>query len=198
MRRYIPIVTILQINQAKLDGPWTEGYVLDRHTVSSTLIGPNQWDTVRTPLGQELYNLKYGGSKAVINIVDTCEAFIKSVNWIGEVDIVVPAPPTRSRAFQPVFSVASELAARLKIPVETAALTKTVVTSQMKDIPSWSEREAKAKESIHAAVVGIAGKSILLIDDLTESGATLRRSASTLLEDAKVKAVRTLVLTRTR
>jgi len=68
----------------------------------------------------------------------------------------------------------------------------------MKDIPSWSEREEKAKESIYTSTLDVAGKSILLIDDLTESGATLRRSASTLLEDAKVKAVRALVLTKTR
>src|SRR5579863_2132140 len=123
-------MTILQINSAKLYGPWTEGYVLDRHTVSSTPIGPNQWDTVRTPLGQELYNLKYGRSKSIVNIVDTCEAFINSVRWTGEIGLVVLAPPTRARAFQPVFSVASELAARLKIAVETGALTTTVTTSQ--------------------------------------------------------------------
>ena len=44
-----------KINPRKLRGPWTDGYALDVHTTSSTMIGHNAYghavfDTVRSPL----------------------------------------------------------------------------------------------------------------------------------------------------
>jgi hypothetical protein len=56
---------------------------LDVHTISSTMIGHNEYghavfDTVRSPLGELLYGLKNRGDQAAIpEIVDTAGAFVK-------------------------------------------------------------------------------------------------------------------------
>jgi len=45
----------------KLDGNWKEGWALDLHTLSSILVDPDirKFDTKRTPIGEELFLLKY-------------------------------------------------------------------------------------------------------------------------------------------
>jgi len=62
-------------------GAWKEGFALDRHTVSSTYRGDNEfgnpvYDTVRSELGQLLYELKYRGEHSVVGpIVDAAAHF---------------------------------------------------------------------------------------------------------------------------
>ena len=53
-------------------------------------------------------------------------------------------------------------------------------------------------EAIQAGSDDVRGKCILLVDDLIESGSTLRRAAEVLLKDAGARAVYALVLTRTK
>ena len=67
----------------------------------------------------------------------------------------------------------------------------------MKNIPIW-ERHSALEEAIQSGKTDVAGKSILLIDDLIESGSTLRRVASVLLDNGEATSVYALVLTRTR
>jgi predicted amidophosphoribosyltransferase len=68
----------------------------------------------------------------------------------------------------------------------------------MKNIDDWSERQRVLTEAIQASPGDVRGKSILLFDDLIESGATLRRVAEVLLQAGGAKAIYTLVLTRTK
>lgn len=66
----------------------------------------------------------------------------------------------------------------------------------MKNIPVW-ERQETLREAILAGQEEVEGKSLLLFDDLIESGATLRRTAE-VLKDRGAASVYALVLTRTR
>jgi predicted amidophosphoribosyltransferase len=180
--------------------PWVEGYVLDYHTVSSTPTGDPyyRFDTKRTELGELLFRLKYreGGSTALADIVDTAEQFV--AGWQIPIDCVVPAPPSLTRKTQPAVEVARELATRLRLPVCEDALVKVKATPQMKNIDDWSERQRVLAEAIQAGQSDVKGKSILLFDDLIESGSTLRRAAEVLLKDGGARAIYALVLTRTR
>ncbi len=67
----------------------------------------------------------------------------------------------------------------------------------MKNIPIW-ERHTALENAIQSGGTEVAGKSILLVDDLIESGSTLRRVASVLLDNGEATSVYVLVLTRTR
>jgi hypothetical protein len=57
-----------------IDGPWIEGFVLDRHVISSHPIGyvgeHMQFETTRSPLGELVYQLKYRNGP-VSDIVET-------------------------------------------------------------------------------------------------------------------------------
>ena len=180
--------------------PWVEGYVLDYHTVSSTPTGDPyyRFDTKRTELGERVFRLKYrnGGAPVLADIVDTAENFIRE--WTPPVECIIPAPASLNRKSQPVIEIVRELANRLKIPIYEGAVRKVKPTPQMKNIDDWAERQAVLKEAVQAGDADVRGKIVLLVDDLIESGSTLRRAAEVLLTDASAKAVYALVLTRTK
>ncbi len=194
-------MAVVNTNPMKLPPkPWVEGYVLDYHTISSTPTGDPyyRFDTKRTELGELLFRLKYraGGSDVVADIVDTAEQFVGG--WKPPIDYVVPAPASLTRNTQPAVEVARGLAARLCIPVFEDAIVKVKTTPQMKNIDDWSERQRVLAEAVQAGQNDVKGKSILLFDDLIESGSTLRRAAEVLLKDGGARAVYALVLTRTK
>jgi predicted amidophosphoribosyltransferase len=180
--------------------PWVEGYVLDYHTISSTPTGDPyyRFDTKRTELGERVYQLKYhqGDVAVLADIADTAEKFVRE--WKPPVECIVPAPASRKRNSQPVIEIAKELAQRLGLTIEEGAVKKVKPTPQMKNIDDWAERQAVLKEAVQAGDADVRGKIVLLIDDLIESGSTLRRAAEVLLKDGSAQAVYALVLTRTK
>jgi len=180
--------------------PWVEGYVLDYHTISSTPTGDPyyRFDTKRTDLGERLYRMKYrsGGPEVLADIIDTAADFVSS--WRPAIDCVVPSPPSQARKTQPAVEIARELAARLGLPIFTEAVVKVKATPQMKNIDDWTERQKVLADAMRLGNSEVQGKSILLFDDLIESGSTLRRTAEVLLHDGGAQSVYALVLTRTK
>ena len=192
----------IEIHPKEIKGAWDIGYVLDVHTISSTMIGYNEFghpefDTQRSPLGELVYRLKYKGDKnAVGAIVGAVVSFLRSRNM--RADVIVPMPPSKSqRAYQPVMEIATALSKELGIALDNTSLSKTKATPQMKDIGDFSERVA-ALESAFTVGKNLDGKTILLIDDLFQSGATMNVAAQTLKQQGHVKAVYVIALTRTR
>lgn len=191
----------MDINPKEIAGTWDAGYVLDKHTISSTMIGYNEFghpefDTQRSPLGELVYKLKYKGDKVALPaIVETAAAFITS--WDIKPDVIVPLPPSKQRASQPMIEIATQLGATLHIPVDTETLKKTAATSQMKDIGNYADR-VKALEAVFVVGKEFRGKTVLLIDDLFQSGATMNVAARVIREQGEAKAIYALALTRTR
>jgi len=192
----------LEVHPKEIKGAWDMGYVLDLHTISSTMIGYNEFgypefDTQRSPLGELLYRLKYRGDRSTLpSIIESVVAFVK--NWAIKPDVIIPMPPSKlQRPFQPVIEIASELSKALQIPLDTTSLKKTKTTPQMKDIGDFSERVA-ALETVFTLGRDVEGKQVLLIDDLLQSGATMNVVAQTLKKQGHVKAVYAIALTRTR
>lgn len=181
-------------------GPWVEGFVLDYHTISSTPTGDPyyRFDTKRTELGELLFQLKYraGGADVLAAIADTVTDFISG--WNPPVDCIVPAPASLTRRSQPAVEIARELAARLGLAVSEDAVVKVQRTPQMKNIDDWSERQRVLGEAVQVGQGDVKGKTILLFDDLIESGSTIRRAGEVLLTHANAKALYALVLTRTK
>ena len=194
----MPVVPIRPMKLAPK--PWVEGYVLDYHTVSSTPTGDPyyRFDTKRTELGERLFQLKYRNASAAVlaDIVDTAEKFVR--DWNPPIECIVPAPASLNRKSQPVIEIARELAKRLKVPIYEGAVKKVKPTPQMKNIDDWAERQAVLRDAVQVGDVDVRRKIVLLVDDLIESGSTLRRAAEVLLKDASAQAVYALVLTRTK
>lgn len=108
------------------------------------------------------------------------------------VDVIVPVPlhehKLKQRGYNQSVEIARFLARKLNIPTAIHALTR------IKDTPSQTglSREARAKNLAQAfaahKVEGLAGKSILVVDDVRTTGATLNE-ASRILKDAGVREV---------
>ncbi len=191
----------VRISPSRIYGPWDDGFVLDRHTVSSAPTGdPYRWDTKRTELGQLVYELKYVKNwGALQSIVETAEDFIKN-QWEGlpALDCIVPAPPSLSaRGLQPVVEVARVLAEQLGIEICENAVMKTAATPQMKNLNDWAQRRQTLREAIQKGTANIQTKRVLVLDDLIESGATLGR-VTDVLRSAGASEVYALALTRTK
>jgi competence protein ComFC len=192
---------MIAIHPREIRGSWDQGYVLDGHTISSTMIGYNEFghpefDTLRSELGEMVYRLKYKGDKGVIaSIVEAVSEFVK--NWGIHPDALVPMPPSKQRSFQPVLAIAGELARSMNLPLHTDSIKKTKATQQMKDLGDFAARVA-ALEAAFTSDKALEGKAVLLFDDLFQSGATMNVAARTLKGQGQVKSVYALALTRTR
>lgn len=189
-----------RIQPRRIEGAWTDGYVLDLHSTGSTLLGHNEFghpefETHRTEMGELLYRLKYRGeASALIEILATAEEFIRS--WGVRFSRIVPVPPTATRRVQPVFQVADGLGARLQVPVKR--IEKSLQNrEQLKNMYDFDERRRLLEGAFMVSRSIAEGERILLLDDLYRSGATLNAAAEA-LADAGAAAVFALALTKTR
>jgi competence protein ComFC len=188
-------------NPRKIDGPWADGRVLDLHSSGSEFLGYDefgheQFDTRRTEVGELLYRLKYRNDVSAIGeIGDVAEQFIRS--WQIEFDIIVPAPPTRIRRVQPLHQITDELARRFAVPVVKAVSKNAAGAAELKNLREFHERHAVLQGALSVRDQAVAGKRVLLIDDLIRSGATLGAVAA-VLADAGAAIIFAFALTKTR
>jgi predicted amidophosphoribosyltransferase len=192
---------VTKVNPRKIDGPWTDGRVLDLHSTGSEFLGYDeygheQFDTRRTEVGELLYRLKYrSDASALEEIGAIAETFIRE--WRVPFDVIVPAPPTRSRRVQPLHQIAEELANRFRVPVVKAVSKNAAGAAELKNLREYHEREAVLEGALTVDTRNIAGRRVLLLDDLIRSGATLSAVARALGE-AGAAAVFAFALTKTR
>jgi hypothetical protein len=76
-------VAAAKIDPLRLQGPWTDGYVLERqHTLSSEFLGYDsfghaRFDTKRSELGELVYLLKNRSDRATVGpLAETAAAFV--------------------------------------------------------------------------------------------------------------------------
>jgi predicted amidophosphoribosyltransferase len=191
-------VATVEIHPEHIDGPWVDGFVLDRHVISSRPIGyvgeHMQFETTRSPLGELVYQLKYRNGQPD-DIIETAVAFATD-RWGGRIDGVVLPPPSLHRTKQPVALIAEGIAKSLGVPALVNAAVKVTATQQMKNVP-LHERAPLLSAAIQPGTDTVRGRRVLLIDDLWETGTTLRRVAD-VLGKMGASEVRALVMTRTK
>ncbi len=187
----------------ELKGNWKKGFAYDVHTLDSLYMGVdeyghNRWKTTRSEMGELVYQLKYNGDKSAVGkIVDRLLTKFKGLETM---DAIIPIPSTnKHRLTQPVVEIARELGARLKVSVLENVLEKQVGGRELKNIENPQERKEQLKENMFLGNVHhLAGKNVLLLDDLYRSGSTLSVATAILYEQAKVNNVSILTMTKTR
>jgi predicted amidophosphoribosyltransferase len=158
--------------------------------------GHPEFDTQRTELGELVYRLKYGNAKGNSGVIaEAMVGFVREA-WGDVFDVVVPMPPSITRSVQPAWLIAEAVSERLGVPWRPEAVQKVRATGQMKNVPVL-QRDQLLRNAIQTGPAPVAGERVLLVDDVVESGATLRRVAQVLLEAGAV-SVHALVATRTR
>lgn len=188
----------VETHPERIDGPWIEGFVLDRHVISSRPVGylgeHMQFDTTRSALGELVYQLKYKGGPPD-DIIETASAFVEE-RWTGSIDCVVSPPPSLHRAKQPAVVIADGIARNLGVMNKLAAVLKATATPQMKNV-ALAERAPLLSVAIRPGTDSVDGMRVLIVDDLWETGNTMRRVAE-VLGAMGASEIRALAMTRTK
>ncbi len=120
---------------------------------------------------------------------------------LADADLVVPVPLHRRRLWWRRFNQSAALAKTLaklgKKPFVPAALTRIRATAQQVGL-SADERDRNVRGAFRvppAEKIGVAGRRVLLVDDVYTTGATARAATRALLR-AGASAVNVLVFAR--
>lgn len=86
----------MDVNIKQIDGIWTLGYSLDRHTIRSTPVGYNeygymQFDTERPEAGEALFQLKYRSDYSQIPIIGQ-QLYSSFGSVFSSANLVIPMP----------------------------------------------------------------------------------------------------------
>ena len=129
-----------------------------------------------------------------LSLVLRAVAVIRTRYPIATIDGIVSVPPTKSGMLVEMFArqVAEQLA-REYLPV----IVKVRQTQEQKSLSNWLQK----KENVNAAFAvcspeQVVGRTLLLVDDIYDSGYMLREVGLTLMR-AGAKAVYPFTITRT-
>jgi len=165
---------VANVRPVRIPGRWREGYVLDYHTLGSTYLGDDEYghpmfDTKRSDVGELLYRLKYRADVSVLDeLVDTAARFVRS--WNPGVTVLVPVPPSRVRAQQPVHLILEALGGTMGIPADLNGVARVKEIPELKNVYAFDER-LRLLEGAHTIKASVVrGQKVLLFDDLYRSG----------------------------
>jgi len=140
--------------------------------------------------------LKYRGDKSVLAKIIT---LLDVIRGIEKFDYIVPIPATnKNRIFQPVELIALALGKNRGVQILQNFLVNDG-DEELKGIADPVARNELLQKALSLVDENlVAGKRILLVDDLYRSGSTLRIATSLLYRDGNVEAVSVLTMTKTR
>lgn len=191
----------MEVNIKKIEGNWTLGYSLDKHTTRSTPIGYNeyghmQFDTERPEAGEALFQLKYRSDFSQVPIIG-----LQLYNSFGKTfsssSLVIPMPASKARTKQPVTELARNLAGRMGIPCVENLLVKTGSTPAMKDIEARDEKVSTLMGVFKVYdVLGVGLFDVLIVDDLFDTGSSLEAATTVLRSYSKIRNIYVATVTR--
>lgn len=174
-----------------LHGPWEEGWALDVHSYSVA----SSWHLTET--GRLVHKYKYHGRIDLADrLADRIIALVEERPTLRAIDGIVTVPPSAKRLYDPVGLLGQVLAHRLGVPLLSGVLRKIRTTDLQKDMRTRAQKRANVAGAF--AVRGnVQGKSLLILDDLYDSGETLKE-VTRVLKRAGALSIKVLTLTHTQ
>ncbi|MCS6937145.1 MAG: phosphoribosyltransferase family protein [Candidatus Bipolaricaulota bacterium] len=183
--------SLIRSGPQPLRGPWDEGWTLDLHSYRTTA------GCQLTELGHLTRKYKYRGRIDLADrLTDRIIGLMEQHPSLKTIDGIVTVPSSVQRLYDPVCLLGQVLAQRLGITLLKGILQKTRRTEPQKEMRTRAQKRANVAGAF--AVRGdVRGKSLLVLDDLYDSGETLKE-VTRVLQRAGARSVKVLTLTRTR
>ena len=191
----------VEIHPIPLTGNWDIGYALDQHVIKSIPLGEDafgyqRFETTRSEIGELLYRFKYDHQRECLDeIVSTLIAFMQDHPEISNIKSIIPAPPTRLRDYQPTFKIGEALGKKLGVYCCTDVLEKESNVASKELSP---DEKYKLNDSIVKKRMAQYKHNVLLIDDLFQTGATIRQCVEALREDPNIDKIFVITITKTK
>ncbi len=142
------------------------------------------WSVFKEPVRSLIHAIKYqNGLGLGDSLSQPLAMYLKKLNW--PIDAIIPVPLSKNRmqerGYNQVDIVAWPLAEYLGLDYYANALTRAKHTNSQVGL-SAEERRENVKGAFVAVPEQIAGKTILLMDDVVTTGATMREASTALLD----------------
>ncbi|QQF52652.1 hypothetical protein BWK67_07960 [Campylobacter fetus] len=154
-----------------------------------------------------MYQLKYNNSLINAEKIQLSEQIariaaneIKSTFYaptLKKINAIIPIPSSKNREIQPVYLIADRIAQILDKKIDFDYIHKIKNTSELKSVTDYNERVAQLNGAF-SCDRRYAGGTILLIDDLYRSGASINEVARTMQQLGGVDSVFAVAMTKTR
>jgi ComF family protein len=141
-----------------------------------------------------IHAIKYEGRRSLARPLAELMR-IRGADVLKGADGLVPVPLHRSRRRERGFNQAADLARHLDLPVHEALRRLRATASQIGLPAAQRHRNVRNAFGITRAARGLVGSTIVLIDDVTTTGATLEACALA-LKEAGIREVRALTAAR--
>jgi ComF family protein len=144
-------------------------------------------------LREIVHALKYGGHRSLARPLAHLMA-LSGASVLAGADAVVPVPLHRSKKRARGFNQAAEIARHLPIP-SIHALRRTRATASQTDLPADARHANVRNAFAMRRVADVHGGVLVLIDDVSTTGATVEACARVLLA-AGAREVRAVTAAR--
>lgn len=191
----------MKVTLKRIQGPWADGWVLDKHMQKSTYLGDDayghpQFDNQRTEVGEATYQLKYQhdwdqAARLAKALADNIYPMFSNVGFI------VPMPASTPRIRQPVAEVAAALGSLVGRPVFMDLLRQSRSGISLKNLQTKEDKIAAIKDrfSINDEIADDGQWNVLVIDDLFHTGASMETACKALQTYPKVRKIFVAALT---
>jgi ComF family protein len=153
------------------------------------------------PIDRVIQQLKFGGRHAFRRL--SAADFLAARLLVGlhpAGDVIVPVPLSRrrlaERGFNQALEIARPLARALSLPLDTASLVRTRETPAQSRLP-WRARRANVRR-VFECRADFLGKSVIVVDDVMTSGATLDAVARSLKDHGAIRVTNWVATRATR
>lgn len=145
-----------------------------------------------------MYQLKYHYDFSKIEEITeiTVEFIEKDWKILDKIDGILPVPSSKKREIQPVHQIVRLLSDKIKKP-HCLDFFEKISKKEIKNLSS-NQREEILRDGVKKNKKLLKKASILIIDDLYDTGLSLERVTNLLLEDENIKEIYVLTITKTK
>lgn len=141
------------------------------------------WAVFDSPIREALHNLKYRRNMALGDALSNPIAeYLSGFGW--KVDVVIPIPlgkrRMKERGFNQAAMIAMPLAEKMGIPYNSKGMMR--VRETRSQVGLSADQRLENVDGAFRARPNVKGKTVLLVDDVTTTGATISSGAEALYD----------------